>query len=747
MPLIFSPPAKLEDPPQVSDDVLPDYSERKSHWTENKESKQEMVFARRGPGSKDTSMGGFAPTTIPALLKKAAKKFPDTAALRVEFPVPKLVDRKKAPPSKPLEEWKTWTWKQYYDETYLAAKGLIAVGLEPYDAVNVYGFNSPWWFMSQLSAIFAGGVCAGIYPSDTPEQVQFKCKQSGASIAAVENNSKIPRFEAGIENLPKLKAIVVWAEKPEKKCIKRKDGSKVEIISWDELLKRGKSVDDEKLEERLNDLHPSRVAAFIYTSGTTGNPKAVMVSHDNILWEGHAVMSQVDVIGAKKEEERSISYLPLSHVAGMMVDIICPIFLTGSDMNPGWFCVHFARPYDLKIATIVERFKAVRPTMFLGVPRVWEKIAEKLQAIGKKTKGLIKTISTTAKKLSLEHAKNCQVGGSGAKPAGYGLAEKLVLNKIKQKLGLDCMKFGFTGAAPITKETLSYFGSLGIQVNEVYGMSESTAAVTWSVDKTHVWGSCGYALPGCEVKILDEKGMEVPRAKNMFAPTEKEQGEICFRGRNIMLGYMANPDMGQEHVDAILKKNAAAIDEKGWLHSGDKGCMSEKGMVKITGRYKELIIGAGGENVAPVPIESNVKKLCPAISNIMMVGDKRKFNIALITLKCEGATGEFPGTDQLTGPAAEVKEGINTISEAGNDSDYIDMIRKAIVETNKDGTCCPSNAAKIQRFTILPEDFSITTNDLTPTLKLKRSVVSKKYADMIEKIYAADRTKTYVPFE
>jgi len=716
-PLIFPPPSKLRDPPVPTKETLPDYSDVKTVWTEKADGDVPIVCAKTGVGSLDPSSGGLKPTTIPAIFKAAVKLHANTPALRVERPLPEVKD-KKAPPSKPVDEWKTWTYQEYYDDVCSAAKGMIDLGLEPYDAVNIYGFNSPEWVIADLAAIFAGGCSAGIYPSDTAEQVQYKCSHSGASVAVCEDNKKVLRFKSGIDSLPKLKAIIVWAETPAEKTLTRKDGSVVKLLTWQQLIELGKSVSNDKLQARLDDIKPNRVASYIYTSGTTGNPKAVMVSHDNILWESHAVGSQVYNIGDSKSEERLISYLPLSHVAGMMVDIIMPIFMTGAEDRPGWICVFFARPYDLKLASIVERFKAVRPTMFLGVPRVWEKIAEKLQAIGKKTKGLVKTISTTAKKLGLEHAKNCQIGGTGAKPMGHGIFNNFVLDKIKEKLGLDKMKFGFTGAAPITKETLSYFGSLGIQVNEVYGMSESCAAVTWSLDETHLWGSCGYALPGCEVKILKEtkegKYAEVPRAKDLFQPTEEEQGEICFRGRNIMLGYMANPVLGEDHVKLMKKKNADAIDSDGWLHSGDKGSMSEKGMVKITGRYKELIIGAGGENVAPVPIESNIKKLCPAISNVMMVGDKRKFNVALITLKAEGATGEKPGTDQLTGPSAEVKAGITTISQARQDSTFIKMIKDAIIATNKDGTCCPSNAAKIQRFTILPQDFSVETSLISP---------------------------------
>ncbi|MAL63273.1 MAG: hypothetical protein CL563_09770 [Alphaproteobacteria bacterium] len=282
-------------------------------------------------------------------------------------------------------------------------------------------------------------------------------------------------------------------------------------------------------------------------------------------------------------------------------------------------------------------------------------------------------------------------------------------------------------------------------------MSECCGATTWSTDEAHVWGSCGWSMPGMEVKVfkVDDRDMnkktECPRAKDITKASEEEQGEICFRGRHIMAGYMANPDLGKDHVKYIEDKVAAAIDADGWLHSGDKGCMDARGMVKITGRYKELIIGAGGENIAPVPIEDNIKKLHPGISNIMMVGDKRKFNVALITLKTKGATGEFPGTDELDGAASNYIKGVTSLRAAMKSKEWIESIKQAIVDTNKDGDVCISRASHIQKFTILPQDFSVTTGELTPTLKLKRGVVDKKHKAFIDKMYQS--RELYIPYE
>merc|ERR1719201_1680591 len=230
--------------------------------------------------------------------------------------------------------------------------------------------------------------------------------------------------------------------------------------------------------------------------------------------------------------------------------------------------------------------------------------------------------------------------------------------------------------------------------------------------------------------------VEAPRCSpNAKTVPEAQQGEVCYRGRHIMCGYMANPDFGAEHVKEIEDKTASAIDKYGWLHSGDKGCMDTNGMVRITGRYKELIIGAGGENIAPVPVEENIKALCPAVSNVMMVGDNRKFNVALVTLQAEGSTGEFPGTDNLLESALSVSPGIKTISQAMNDPKWRQYIQGGIEKTNNNPTVCQNNAWKIQRFAILPRDFSIQTEEFTATLKLRRSVAEEIWAKVIDSLY------------
>jgi len=700
-------------------------------------------FAAKGSASKE-----LAPAiTVVELLTAAAKKRPTSLALAQEPPkLVALIDGKKAPPPVPREHWRTWTWQQYLVDVRKAARAMISLGLVQHDACTIFGFNSPEWVIGAVGAMFAGGKASGVYPSDTAEQFQYKCHHSRSSIVLVESLDHLKMISKVVKGLPYLKAVVVWSEDPKEATLEH-----VQVFGWNAFLAKSSAVSEADLDARTKLIKPGHACSLIYTSGTTGQPKAVMITNDNIIFEARICMGEgVSHVGAKAtDEERIISYLPLSHVAGQMVDLFCPMAVTG--MRPGVCSLFFARPYDLKMGTLGDRLRMVKPTVFLGVPRVWEKIAEKMKAVGAKVTGTKKKLATWARGKGLAYQENLQMGGSGKKPQNYGLANRLVLKAIKSALGLDEMKFGFTGAAPITLDTLEFFGALGININEVYGMSECTGATTWSMDKAHIWGTVGFSLIGMEVKIFKATPTgkkECPRSAVLLNAPDECQGELCFRGRHIMLGYMANPDMGPEHVEEIRKKNSEAIDDEGWLHSGDMGIKTTTGMIKITGRYKELIIGAGGENIAPVPIEDEVKKLSNGVvSNIQMIGDKRKYNIALITLSCKGASGERPGTNELDGPAAKLVPEVTTVPQACESKEFIAFLEKTITTVNKNGTVCPSNAARISKFTILPLDFSVETDELTATLKLKRGVVEKKNLAVIDAMYEDESTEMFFKYK
>ncbi len=725
-----------------------DYSEYKSgvqQWCMNKTDVAEIRFAKTGLGSEEVCPA----MTLPEMLRKAVANHGDKPALRVERPLPKLIKPGHAEEGGPAETWKTWTYKEYHDEAMVVAQALVKLGVERCDGVNILGFNSPEWFIGLQAAAMAGAICAGVYPSDTPDQIKYKCQLSDSSVALVDSIASLGKYKEVVDDVPYLKAVVCWSDEEglDLSDLKRSDGSTVRVLSWEDFLEIGRAESAEEVERRVAALEPGACACLVFTSGTTGNPKAVMISHDNVIFEAFVVVTEgIPMLGAEATQERIISYLPLCHVAGMMVDIIAPCAVTA--FKKGWTTSHFARPYDLKAGTIGFRLKAVKPTLFLGVPRVWEKIADKIKAMGANSSGLKSALVGWAKGHGLQRQESLQVGKVDQTGLLYPVANVL-LKKIKKALGLDECKFMFSGAAPMRRATLEFYGSLGINVNEVYGMSECSGATTWSTDQYHVWGSIGYELGGSQVGVFKVSDSDVnqkeptPVADDLFNTSEEEQGELLFRGRHIMMGYLANPKLGPEHVAEMEKKNADAIDKDGWLHSGDKAALDKRGVFKITGRYKELIIGAGGENVAPLPIEDSIKKLCPYVANAMMVGDKRKFNVILITLKTVGATGELPGTDELDKSVSSLFPKISSLPEAMKHDDLIQKITDAITATNN-SSAVPSNAAKVQKFTILPSDFSVQTGELTPSLKLKRSVVESKQIDVIEKMYASK--DAYVPY-
>jgi len=695
-------------------------------------------MAEKGDAGPDT-----AQATIPQVFEEAVMKKPDMPALKVERPLPQPIEG-KVPPALADEDWTTWTFKQWLDDSKACAKAFVQYGMQPFESVNIWGFNAPEWHIGAMAAGFAGGKCAGLYPTDTPDTAAYKVVHSQGSVVIVEDRSKVDKIVKALNirgDAKRIKAIVAYGFEPaagEKVDIT--GCGQVPVLSFATVLEQGKKLGDDEINKRVAETRPGHCAGLIYTSGTTGEPKAVMISHDSFIYESQMVINMVGrstQLGAG--QERVLSYLPLSHVAGMMVDIVTPVVM--ANRFDGYTTVYFARPYDLKLGTIKDRLCAARPTLFLGVPLVWEKIADKIRALGADVTGVKRTIADWAKGLGKQHAISCQLGGDGSFPAGYGLADAMVLSKVKANLGLQELKAGFTAAAPIRVDTLEFFAALGLGIKEVYGMSECTGACTWSLDEAHAWGSCGWQMPGVQVRSFRvnetdlNKKTDVPNSPSLDNTEEQYQGELCFRGRNNMMGYMGNPDMGPEHVKEMEKKTADAIDNEGWLHSGDKGMITDKGMVKITGRYKELIIGEGGENIAPVPIEDQVKKGCDGICEVMMIGDKRKYNVAIVTLKAVGANGEVPGTDNLDAGAKRLNPAVTTISGAMEDPVWIKAVEDSITAANNNGKVCPNNAFKIQKFSILPTNFSEELGELTPTKKLKRKVVENKYMALIDKMY------------
>eukprot|EP01062_Namystynia_karyoxenos_P008743 TRINITY_DN13086_c0_g1_i1.p1 TRINITY_DN13086_c0_g1~~TRINITY_DN13086_c0_g1_i1.p1 ORF type:complete len:875 (+),score=253.73 TRINITY_DN13086_c0_g1_i1:88-2625(+) len=736
-----------------------------------------------------TSWAGQPPTTLDKVFEKAAEINGSFPALRVERRMdgtaPDGSDTSDVP-------WREWTWRQYWEESCLAAKGMLALGMVAKSAVCIYGFNAPEWFMAQQAAIIGNAASCGIYPTDKIDNVQYKARHGACRIAVVENRKHVEVIKQAVEaeprkslapkpgdteestgsdslmsahlgGIPTLRAVVVWGERKgtEFSDFSGPAGQTVRVLSWEQLTtEEAAKTSDEELSKARAELKPGGLAGYIYTSGTTGRPKAVMVSHDNVNYMVNSVGAITPIMNRENTQERILSYLPLSHVAGMLIDIAVPIGLSAKKAKH-YGTVYFARPTDLSQMTLANRIKAVRPTAFLGVPRVWEKIRDTMIALARdpankpdpKTQKRI----DGAKSRGLQWAYNRQLGCTGQRPGNCidHFIDNKVYAKIRERLGLSDCVVALTGAAPMDIACLEFFGQLGIEVNEVYGMSECCGVATAGSSAAHVWGTVGWAMPGTEVKIFRpgadndcsaNRPKEEAEVYPAFADTvrssaaidEKYQGEVCYRGRHIMMGYMGNPDLGEDHLETIRNQNGGAIDDEGWLHSGDKGAIDRQGILRITGRFKELIIPAGGENVSPIPIEEGLKKIEEVrdiISNVMMVGDKRKYCVALVTLRVVGATGQEPGTEELT-PACQqsIKKlggHATTVPEAMDDPAVWGAIGRAVASVNKNPTLVPNGASSIKSFTILPRDFSESGGELTATLKLKRSVVEADHASMV----------------
>jgi len=622
-------------------------------------------------GEKGTPEG-IEPETVVSLFQTAVQKWGDKPAIHAK-------DANK--------QWKTWTWKEYNDTAFEVARAMIHLGLKEYDVVSIMGFNCPEWFFALVGAYLAGGIGAGVYTTNNPEACKYQVGHSDTVLVFVENETQLKKFMQVRNDLPKVKAYIQWS------------GTVPEgvegVYSWDNFLKLASNVPVSEVEQRIKNQTSERCIQLIYTSGTTGRPKGVMISNDNITWTANNVSSLFGVTS----EDCMISYLPLSHIAAMMLDIIAPM-KTGLQ-------IYFAQPDALK-GSLATTLHEVRPTMFLGVPRVWEKIQEKLLQIGKSKGAIVQFISSQAKAIGLK-GSYASIKGE-ALPWGWWLANKLVFENIHKALGLDRCRLCATAAAPISPETLNYFMSLNIPLYEIYGMSECT-------------GPCSLNLPG-KIEITSV-GTPIPGTKVEF-----HNGEIIYKGRHIFMGYLKNDEA-----------TAETIDSNGFLHSGDLGRITDKGFIYITGRSKELLITAGGENIAPVLIENELQAaLGKLISNVMVIGDKRKFLTCILTLSVkpnpEAPPQTYPLSNRLSGDALEIVKSLGskaeTVEDAQKDPLINNYIKQKIGEANKNAI---SNAHCVQKYIIAPKDFTIEGDELTPTLKLKRKIVLEKYKNEIEEMY------------
>ena len=607
----------------------------------------------------------------------------------------------------------SWSFKRLDQLTSMFAISLLKLGFEKHQSVNIIGFNSFEWIVADLGCIKAGGVSAGVYTTNNKEMCQYQAAHSDAHTIVIEGEENLIKYKEILDEkinggLPNLKVIVSYNFNPIKlrKYKSMFDKHNVILFEWNNFLNFSfKKTDNykKKLENRIADQQPGNCIKLIYTSGTTGPPKAVMISHDNFVWT--IKMFHKHSGSRISYDDSLISYLPLSHIAAQIMDIGLPL-IYGVQTS-------FARP-DVFKGSLLNTMIDVKPTLFFGVPRVWEKIANKIKLASQNSNYFTSSISSWAKSIGYCYNLNRQdLADNGfpnydmvEPPNGYACAKFLVFNKVRNLLGLSRCKLCLTGAGPIAKETLELFSSLDLPIMEVYGQSECSGP-SCSTTPHGGWkiGTVGSALPGTKLRI------------------NPDNGQIEYTGRHIFMGYLKNEEKTKE-----------AFTKDGWLASGDQGELDDNKFLKITGRIKELIIGAGGENIAPILIEKEMKRAMPWLSNCVVFGEKKPYLGMFISLLVK--TNLETPIDHLDDLSLNYLKSIGSSARSYTQAKKCKIIRSKInlliKEVNKNAI---SKAQTVKFFVWLPIDLSVPGGTLTSTYKLKRNVVYQKYQKKMDNEY------------
>lgn len=586
---------------------------------------------------------------IPELVRQQAQERPDAPAYYV----------------REGGSWNPTPWRTFADEINRAARAMIANDVQAGDSVCILGFNRPSWIIADHACMAVGGAPAGIYTTNSPSEVQYIADHCEAKLIFLENQHQWEKVDKVRDQLPNLKYAVMF-----------KGAEHIDdplVLSWEAFLDSGNDTDEAEVDQRIAALKDDDVATLIYTSGTTGPPKGVMLTHGNISWTAGAAIKMVRAT----HDDCALSYLPLSHIAEQMFSIHGPAAVG--------YAVYFAESID----DVAENLKEVQPTVFFGVPRIWEKFHAGITAKLKEATGVKKALIGWAMKVSTKaNLLKCE----GKEPTGllalqYKLADKLIYSKLKPAVGLGRAKTCVSGAAPVSKEVLELFLGLDLIVHEVYGQSEDCGPTTFNQPGKTKIGTVGPPVPGVDVRIADD-------------------GEIMVKGPNVFRGYYKNPEA-----------TAETLTEDGWMHSGDLGSFDGP-FLTITGRKKEIIITAGGKNIAPKNIEAALKNH-DLINEAVVIGDRRKYLSALVTLDPEA-----------TAAWAE-KQGISG-ENLHNNEKVIAEIQGHVDEINKEF----AKVETIKRFKILERNLTVEDGELTPTLKVKRRKVYEHFADDIESLYA-----------
>jgi long-chain acyl-CoA synthetase len=571
--------------------------------------------------------------------------------------------------------WHSWTWNQTAEAVSEIGNGLLALGFAPHDTASILSNTNIDWVLADIAVLSAGGVSNGIYPTDAAEQVQYLCEDSSTTVLFVEDDEQLDKALAVREQLPKLRKIVVFDMEG------LRDLHDPQVISLDALRALGRehaTQFPDALQARVAACKPSDLAILVYTSGTTGKPKGAMHSHHGLVY----TVRGYNTLIARSDADECMCFLPLCHIAERMGGEYFSLY-TGAKLN-----------FVENPETVPENVREIAPTVFTAVPRVWEKFYS----------GVMITLKEAGKLQQAAYAWSIGVGQRVADlvmaqkpvPASlklqFHLARVLVLNNVRKLIGIHKARFLVTGAAPISPELVRWYMALGVPMLEVWGMTETCGASTGVPAERIKPGSIGPAASYNDVRL------------------DPVTSEILVRGPNVFMGYLNQPE-----------KTAETIDADGWLHTGDVGVVDEEGFFRITDRMKDIIITAGGKNITPSELENELK-FSPYVTDAVVIGDKRPYLTVIIMIDQENVEKYAQDNDvpfsnyaSLT-RAPEVQQLIQ---------DEIDRVNKKFARVEQ-----------IKKFFLLDTQLSAEDEELTPTMKLKRKLVEKKYNPQIEAMYS-----------
>lgn len=575
---------------------------------------------------------------------------------------------------KDLGVWKASSWNDYLERVRLICLALIEMGLKRGDVISILSEDNKEWFYFDMAAVCAGAIPSGVYTTDSAAQLAYLVNDSRTRFLILENDEQLDKFLEAREEMPDLvKAIVLDREG-------LRDFRDDQVMFLDDVYALGRKALEahpDRFDQEIDKARPDDVRMLIYTSGTTGKPKGAMITHANILYQ----LNAVSLVLPGRESDEQLCFLPLCHVLERLFSVETQLAV-GSTIN-------FAESPE----TVFDNLREVSPHVFTAVPRLWEKIFSRLQILRKEATPLGRWAFDRAIAAGMRRADYVIEGGRApfVVEMTFRFWDLLVLGNLRRMIGMDRLRRGTTGAAPISPELLRWFWAIGIPFYEGFGQTECAGVATLNWPGNNKVGTIGKNLPGVETRISPE-------------------GEILLRGPHVFKGYWNNPE-----------KTAETVTPDGWLRTGDVGRQDNQGFFTITGRIKDIIITAGGKNITPAEIESALK-FSPYISDAVVIGDKRKYLTCLIMIDQENVENF----------AQEKRIPFGDFASLCAAPEVVALIGEEVARVNKQF----ARVEQIKDFRLINILLTAEDEELTPTMKLKRSFVESKHAALIDQMYS-----------